>query len=455
VSSAPVHAHADAAVSASVRVVDGRRISSFRIAGGKHHGAIGVRGGETVERAVRLAGELQIPLVGELDTSGAELREHVAALHAWGRLAREVARVSGTVPTMLSVTGACVSGPALALGLFDAVVMTEDAFAYVTGPDAVGEFTGVPVTREELGSAAMHARRSGVATLVVADAEAATEAMFDLLSYLPSHHLEDPPRVDTGDPARRPCDRAATAIPDLPTSSYDVRTVLTDVMDDGTFLEIRSAHAPNLVTGFARLDGRAVGVVANQPQQRAGTLDIDASRKAARFVGWCDRFNVPLVTLVDTPGFEPGKDLEWRGMIRHGAALVHAYCAATVPRLCVIMRKAYGGAYIVMDSRDTGNDFCVAWPSAQIAVMGGPPAVQILHGKRLRAIDPADRPAQEERLLDEYGRAFDNPYRAAELGVVDAVIDPADTRRVLCDALEMLASKRDEQPRRSHSNTPL
>jgi acetyl-CoA carboxylase carboxyltransferase component len=203
------------------------------------------------------------------------------------------------------------------------------------------------------------------------------------------------------------------------------------------------------VTGLARLDGRPVGVVANQPQQRAGTLDIEASRKAARFVAWCDAFNLPLVTFVDTPGFEPGRDLEWRGMIRHGAELVHAYCAATIPRLCVVLRKAYGGAYIVMDSRGIGNDLCVAWPGAEIAVMGAAGAVQILYGRRGLSAD------DERARVDDYERAFSNPYRAAERGLVDMVIDPAETRRVLCETLDVLTYKRDEQPRRKHGNTPL
>jgi acetyl-CoA carboxylase carboxyltransferase component len=453
--STPIHSRADEAASAAVRELEGRRVVRFRIAGKTHHGAIGARGGGTVERAVQLAGELLLPLVGELDTSGAELRENVASLHAWGRLARQVASVSGVVPTMLAVTGACVSGPALALGLFDVVVMTEPAFAYVTGPDAVSEFTGVRVTREELGSSGVHARRSGVATLVVDDERAAIDALADVLSYLPDHHMQDPPRDGCIDPRDRDCLRAASAIPDRPTASYDVRTVIRDVADDETFLELRALHAPNLVTGLARIDGRSIGIVANQPQQRAGTLDIDASRKAARFVAWCDNFNVPIVTFVDTPGFEPGKDLEWRGMIRHGAELVHAYCAASVPRLCVVMRKAYGGAYIVMDSRGIGNDLCVAWPSAEIAVMGSAPAVRVLNGKRLAAMPAEERMAVEAELVSEYEAAFSNPYRAAELGLVDAVIEPAATRRTLCDALEVLAQKRDLQPRRKHSNTPL
>jgi acetyl-CoA carboxylase carboxyltransferase component len=444
VSSTPLHAWADAAASAEITEIEGRRVVAFRVAGGKHHGAIGINGSATVERAVRLAGELHLPLVGEFDTSGAELRDGVAALHAWGRLARELVHISGVVPTLLSVTGACVSGPALALGLFDHVVMTEDAFAYVTGPESVEEFTGVRVTRPELGGASVHAQRTGVASLVVPDELAARDALAALLWYLPDHHLADPPLLETDDLRTRSCDLAASAVPQRSTASYDVRVVVQDVLDEESFLEIRPRYAPNLVTGYGSLGGRAVGIVANQPMTRAGTLDIEASRKAARFVATCDVFNMPIITFVDTPGFEPGRDLEWRGMIRHGAELVHAYSATTVPRICVVLRKAYGGAYIVMDSRGIGNDLCVAWPSAEIAVMGAAGAVAILNKGRS---DPG--------LIDEYRDAFENPYRAAERGLVDAVIDPAATRHVLVDALDVLVAKRDRRPARRHSNTPL
>jgi acetyl-CoA/propionyl-CoA carboxylase carboxyl transferase subunit len=237
---------------------------------------------------------------------------------------------------------------------------------------------------------------------------------------------------------------------------YDVRDVVRDVVDADSFFELRPEHATSIVVGLARLDGRSVGVVANQPLRRAGSIDIDASRKAARLVQVCDAFNLPIVTFVDTPGFEPGKDLEWRGMIRHGAQLVHAYGQATVPRLGVVLRKAYGGAYIVMDSKQLGNDCCVAWPTAEIAVMGAPGAVQVLHGRHLGAIeDPDARAAAEQALVDEYAARFGNPYVAAERGFVDAVIDPLDTRRVLCDALLRFATKREQAPERRHSNIPL
>lgn len=452
----PVAGHRSNAVDATVREIDGRSVAWFRVAGGRHHGAIGEAGGDAAERLVRLAAELGFPVVGVLDTSGAELGEGVVGLHAWGRLARAFADASGVVPTVLVVTGACVSGPALLLGLVDHVVMTADAFAYVSGPDSVIEFTGIDVSRVALGGAAMHDRRSGVATFVVDDEAHAELAVAHLLDYLPSNHVDDPPRYECDDPVDRACTRAAAAVPDRANASYDMRVVVEDVLDGNSFLELRAAYAPNLVTGFGRLGGRTVGVVANQPQQRAGTIDIEASRKAARFVQCCDAFNVPIVTFVDTPGFEPGKDLEWRGMIRHGAELVHAYAAATVPRLCVVVRKAYGGAYIVMDSKRLGSDWCVAWPCAEIAVMGAPGAVQILHGRRLAAVEDGEARRSEQVALErDYEDRFSNPYVAAERGFVDEVVDPAGTRRALAAALDRLATKREHAAPRAHSNSPL
>jgi acetyl-CoA carboxylase carboxyltransferase component len=454
-SAVPIGARVDAAATAGLREIDGRPVAWFRVAGGKHHGALGSAGAAAVARAVRMGLDARVPIVGVLDTSGAELRDNVAALDGWGRIARVLAQASGVVPTILTVIGPCVSGPALLLGLVDVVVMTADAFAYVSGPDSVVEFTGIEVDRETLGSAHMHGRRSGVASLVVTTEEEASHAVAALLSYLPSHHLDDPPRLASADADDRACVLAARAVPAVSSSAYDVRDVVDDVLDVASFLELRSEYAANMVTGLGHLGGRAVGVVANQPAHRAGTLDIEASRKAARFVEWCDAFNVPIITFVDTPGFEPGRDLEWRGMIRHGAQLVHAYSAATVPRICVVLRKAYGGAYIVMDSRGVGNDVCLAWPGAEIAVMGASGAVQILHGRRLASLEPAGRPAPERALIHEYEATFSNPYRAAERGYVDAVIEPAETRRVLTGTLDMLATKRDRVRSRRHSNGPL
>jgi acetyl-CoA carboxylase carboxyltransferase component len=455
-SSTPLVGRRSDAATASITEIDGRQVSTFRIEGGKHVGAIGPPEGEVLRRAVRVGVELGIPVVGTIASSGADVVEGVASLHAWGRVAAALADASGVVPTVLTVVGPCVSGPALLLGVADIVVMTEDAFAYVSGPDVVRSFTGIAIENRGLGGAAMHGTRSGVASFVVADEDTAREIAAAVLDYLPASHLDDPPRYDTDDPVDRDCVIAAAAVPARPNASYDVRTVIEDVLDAHTFLEVRGAHAPNLVTGLGRLDGRPVGIVANQPHQRAGTIDIEASEKAARFVQWCDCFNLPIVTFVDTPGFEPGKDLEWRGMIRHGAELVYAYAAASVPRAAIVLRKAYGGAYIVMDSKGLGNDWCGAWPSAEIAVMGAPGAVQILHGRRLRAIEDEDERTRAQSSLEhEYEERFANPYVAAERGFVDEVLPAVHTRRALAAAIERLSCKAEVRPTRRHGNTPL
>ena len=445
------------AVTAALGELEGRPVSWFRLEGGKHRGAIGVPEGDAIERAVRLGVQLGVPIVGVLASSGADVTEGVSALHAWGRVAKALSDASGVVPTLLGVTGPCVSGPAMLLGLVDQVVMTSDAFAYVSGPETVVAFTGLEVTRRKLGGASVHATRSGVAALVVDDDGDVPGALADLLGYLPANHLDDPPRWRNGDPLGRDTTRAAEAVPAQASAAYDVRIVVTDVLDDGSMLELRPQHATNIVTALGRVDGRPVSVVANQPAQRAGTIDIDAARKAARFVQWCDAFNLPLLTFVDTPGFEPGRDLEWRGMIRHGAQLVHAYAAATVPRLCVVLRKAYGGAYIVMDSRGLGNHWCAAWPRAEIAVIGARGAVQVLHGRRLAALPEEQRSEEQAALVADYDRRFANPYVAAERGLVDAVIAPLDTRRHVAAALDRLMTLREPHPARTakHSNTPL
>jgi acetyl-CoA carboxylase carboxyltransferase component len=452
----PVFGHRSEAVEASLRDLDGRRVSWFNLDGGKHRGAIGTAEGQTIERAVRLAVELGIPIVGRVASSGADVNEGVAALHAWGRVAKALSDASGVVPIVLLLDGPAVSGPALLLGIADHVIMTADSFAYVTGPDVVVEFTGVPIDRDRLGGSSVHERLSGVATMVVRDENEAMVAVTALLSYLPANHLEDPPFVSYDDPTDRDCTRAAAAVPARAAASYDVRIVINDVLDRDSFLELKAAYAPSLVTGLGRLDERTVGVIANQPMHNAGSLDVDAAQKAARFVQWCDCFNIAVITFVDTSGYLPGRDLEWRGIIRHGAQLLHAYAAATVPRMCVVLRKVYGGAYIVMDSRGLGTDWCVAWPTAEIAVMGAQPAVGVLYRRKLSEIaDPAARVEEERALAMEYEDRFLNPYVAAERGYVDDVIAATDTRRALVAALERLSTKREHQPRRRHSNSPL
>jgi acetyl-CoA carboxylase carboxyltransferase component len=454
---APVAVRRGGAATASLTEIDGRRVAWFRLSGGKHRGAIGPTEGQILERTVRLALDAGVPVVGEMATSGADVTEGVASLAAWGRVARALADASGTVPVVLSVNGPCVGGPSLLLGLADHVVMTADAYAYVSGPLAAASFTGVTTDHAELGGADVHAGRSGVASLVVHDETEAAAAVADLLSYLPSNHLDAAPPWPADDPFDRPSKVAASVVPERPTASYDVRTVIGDVCDADSFLEVRAALATNVVTGYARLGGTSVGVIANQPRSQAGTLDIEASRKAARFVQCCDAFGLPLLTFVDCGGFRPGRDLEWRGMIRHGAELVHAYANATVPRLCVVLRKAYGGAYIAMDSRGLGNDLCLAWPTAEIAVMGAPGAVAVLQRKKLGAVaDAAERARLQAELEADYTRRLCSPAVAAERGYVDDVIDPLDTRRLLIAGLAALRTKRALPPSRAkHSNTPL
>ncbi|HSB87752.1 MAG TPA: carboxyl transferase domain-containing protein, partial [Ilumatobacteraceae bacterium] len=400
-----------------------------------------------IEYASSTARAKGYPLIVVMRSGGADIVEGIAALHGWGLAAKALTDCSGVVPIIMVVDGPAVSGPALLLGIADFVVMTNDSYAFVTGPTMVAEFTGVAIDNDELGGAASHARYTGATSLVATDLAAAIELVGQLLAYLPQHNDEEAPRWPTDDPPDRPTPEAGAVIPPSSTGSYDVRDVIRAICDDGELLELRGRWAPNVVTAFAAIGGQPVGIVANQPLALAGTLDIPASQKAARFVAFCDAFNLPIITMVDTPGFYPGKDLEWRGMIRHGAQLVFAYGRATVPRLCVILRKSYGGAYIVMDSKTMGNDLCLAWPWAELAVMGAGQAAAILQ----RRATPDERAAFEadytERLL--------NPYIAAERGYIDAVIEPAETRQVIAAALVTLLDKREALVSRAHDNTPL
>jgi acetyl-CoA carboxylase carboxyltransferase component len=441
-----LRAKAPGAVSAAVTRLDGRDIVLVEVDATTRRGALSSDASETVVVAANVARTKGIPLVGIVGSSGADIVEGMSALHGWGRAARELAACSGVVPVLMVVDGPAVSGPALLLGLADHVVMTEASYAFVSGPTMVAEFTGVVVDNEELGGASAHARFTGTASMVVPDRAAALEAVSQLLSYLPSNVDEEPPRWSTDDPWDRRTPEAGELIPTSSTGSYDVRSVIAALVDDGELLEVRARWAPNLVTAFATIDGRPVGVIANQPVALAGTLDIPASQKGARFVAFCDAFNLPLVTLVDTPGFYPGKDLEWRGMIRHGAQLVFAYGRATVPRIGVILRKSYGGAYIVMDSKKMGNDLCLAWPWAELAVMGAGQAAAILQRRAT--------PEERFEFEDDYTQRLLNPYIAAERGYVDGVVEPADTRAEIARALRTLSDKREELQQRKHDNTP-
>ncbi len=425
----------------------GRRVVTVRIDPAQRRGALSAQDSATLAEAARSALRQRIPLLVIMASSGADLDEGVAALHGWGSAAFALSQCSGVVPIVFVAVGLALSGPALLLGMADMVVMTPEAVAYVSGPAAVAQWTGQQLTPEALGGLAVHDRTTGVAAFSARDELDAVETAAALLDHLPDHCDALAPAVPTADPPDRPVPELRDLVPVSATGSYDVREVLRAISDDGDVLEARAHWAPQLVTALTRLGGMAVGVVANQPQVMAGTLDIAASQKGARFVSFCDSFNLPLLTLVDTPWFMPGKDLEWRGMIRQGAELVHAYAEAQVPRVCLVLRKAFGGAYIVMDSKGLANDLCLAWPSAQIAVMGARGAVQILHRR-----EDADTQAV---LAERYEEEHLNPYTAAARGYVDRVIDPAETRSAVVRALHMLAGKRERLVSRKHGNTPL
>ncbi len=431
----------------SVSEIGGRRCVRVELGAGAEPAPLTLDDGTKLAVAAFTARQNGVPLVCDFNSAGVPPTEGVDALHGWGTAARELTRCSGVVPTVFCVHQTAVAGSALLLGLADIVVMVEDAYAYVSGPRMVQEYTGVPIDQQSLGGAGQHARTSGVASAVVPSAEAAEAFIAEVLSLLPSNADDVPPFIPTTDPVGRLLPDVGSLVPTTATGSYDVRSVVAEVVDDGLITELRPGWAANLVTAFATVGGQPVGIVANQPQALAGTLDIIAAQKGARFVTFCDAFNVPLLTFVDTTGFLPGKDLEWRGMIRHGAQLAFAYARASVPRVNVTLRKSYGGAYIVMDSKHMGNDVAIAWPTAEIAVMGAAGAVEILY----RRADAAERAAKqleyEERLL--------NPYVAAERGSVDMVIDPADTRREVAAAFVALASKRERHRQRVHDNTPL
>jgi acetyl-CoA carboxylase carboxyltransferase component len=424
-----------------------RKVVLVEIDHAQRRGALTRSDSETIADAARLALAQRLPLVVVLASSGADVAEGVASLDGWGRAAHALSECSGIVPVMMVAYDVAVSGPALLLGMADLVVMTAAAVAYVSGPAAVAELTGLRLAPGDLGGQQVHARTTGVAAFTAADAEGALAVVAAALDYLPDHADDEPPASPSADPASRPTPELRDLLPAHTTGSYDVRAAIAAIADDGELLEVRTGWAPQLVTALARIEGRPVGVVANQPQSMAGTLDIAASQKGARFVAFCDAFNLPLLTLVDTPGFMPGKDLEWRGMIRHGAQLVFAYAEATVPRVCLIMRKAFGGAYIVMDSKQMGNDLCLAWPSAQVAVMGAQGAVQILHRR--------EDPATQADLVAAYEETYLKPYVAAARGYIDAVIDPADTRASVAAALRTLATKRERIVARKHANGPL
>ncbi len=409
---------------------------------------------EKICKVMDLAAKYGCPVIGINDSGGARIQEGVVSLAGYAEIFWRNVQSSGVIPQISLVMGPCAGGAVYSPAITDFVLMVEgSSYMFITGPDVVKTVTGEEVTFEELGGAATHAAKSGVCHITSPDEETCLEDARYLLSFLPQNNLDPPPYSEPSDPAGRKDLELDTLVPDDPAKPYDMKQVITRIVDDGEFLEVQERFAENIVCGFARLNGHSIGVVGNQPRSLAGVLDIDSSVKAARFVRTCDAFNIPLVTFVDVPGFLPGTEQEWGGIIRHGAKLLYAYSEATVPKLAVITRKAYGGAYDVMSSKHIRADFNVAWPTAEVAVMGPEGAVNIVFRKELEeADDPQERRAE---LIEDYKERFANPYVAAERGYVDDVIEPRRTRPVLIDALETALTKREPRPPRKHGNIPL
>jgi propionyl-CoA carboxylase beta chain len=409
---------------------------------------------EKVCKVMDMAVRVGCPVVGINDSGGARIQEGVVSLAGYAEIFWRNVQASGVIPQVSLIMGPCAGGAVYSPAITDFVLMTEgSSYMFITGPDVVKTVTGEDVSFEELGGAVAHATKSGVAHLVAPDEQACIEDARYLLTFLPQNNLETAPYAPPTDPADRESPELDSLIPDSPHKPYDMKRVIETVVDEGAFLEIQPRHAENIVCGFARLGGHAVGVVGNQPSALAGVLDIDASVKAARFVRTCDAFNVPLLTFVDVPGFLPGTAQEWGGIIRHGAKLLYAYAEATVPKLTVITRKAYGGAYDVMSSKHIRADVNVAWPTAEVAVMGPDGAVNIVFRHELEGVDDPDERRAE--LIADYKERFANPYSAAERGYVDDVIEPRRTRPYLVRALEATLTKREPGPKRKHGNIPL
>ncbi|HEV8688140.1 MAG TPA: acyl-CoA carboxylase subunit beta [Gaiellaceae bacterium] len=409
---------------------------------------------EKICKVMDLAAKFGCPVIGINDSGGARIQEGVVSLAGYAEIFWRNVQCSGVIPQISLVMGPSAGGAVYSPAITDFVVMVEGtSYMFITGPDVVKTVTGEEVSFEELGGAATHASRSGVAHFIAPDDEAALDDARYLLSFLPQNNLDPPPYTEPADPVDREESELDSIIPDDPAKPYDIKQVIQRVVDDGEFLEVHERWAENIVVGFARLGGHSIGVVGNQPRALAGVLDIDSSVKAARFVRFCDAFNIPLVTFVDVPGFLPGTAQEWGGIIRHGAKLLYAYAEATVPKLAVITRKAYGGAYDVMSSKHIRADFNFAWPTAEVAVMGPEGAVNIVFRRELTDADDPD--ARRRELIADYRERFANPYAAAERGYVDEVIEPRRTRPVLVDALETSLTKREERPKRKHGNIPL
>ncbi len=434
--------------------INGRRVYVFSQDFTVMGGSLGEMHAKKIEAIIDLALKTGSPLIGLYDSGGARIQEGVAALDGFGRIFRMNVKASGIIPQISLILGPCAGGASYSPALTDFIIMVKKiSYMFITGPQVVKAVTGEEVTFEELGGAEVHAAKSGVAHFIADSEDEAFEIVRELLSYIPSNNMEEPPYVETEDPIDREDEELNNIVPTDPSEPYDVRDIILRIVDDGRFLEVHRDFAPNIVIGFGRFNGYSTCIVANQPKHLAGVLDINASAKAARFVRFCDSFNIPILMLVDVPGYMPGVDQEHGGIIKHGAKLVYAYAEATVPKVTVVLRKAYGGAYIAMGSKSLGADIVYAWPTAEIAVMGPEGAVRIIFRRELEASENPEELFR--RRLREYRKVFANPYRAAELGLIDDVIEPRMTRPMIIKAFETLRNKREIRLPRKHGNIPL
>src|SRR6266536_2657879 len=435
-------------------LIEGRKVFVFAQDFTVFGGSLSETHAEKICKVMDLAMKVGAPIIGLNDSGGARIQEGVVSLGVYADIVLRNTLASGVVPQISCIMGPCAGGAVYSPAITDFNIMVKDtSYMFITGPDVIKTVTHADVTKEELGGALTHNRISGVAHFAADSDEHALRMVRELLSFIPSNNLDDAPRVNPTDSPERADARLNTIVPEASNQPYDIREVINAVVDDGYFFEVQQHHAPNICVGFARLDGRSVGIVANQPAFLAGVLDIDASVKAARFVRFCDCFNIPLIVFEDVPGFLPGVSQEHGGIIRHGAKLLYAFAEATVPKLTVITRKAYGGAYCVMASKHIRTDINYAWPTAEIAVMGPEGAVDIVYKRELDAATNREQIRREK--IEEFRDRFANPYVAAERGFVDAVIQPRDTRKKLIQALAMLETKRDKNPPKKHGNIPL
>lgn len=434
--------------------IDGRLVyiyaQDFTVLGG----SLGEMHAKKICKVLDLAVEMGAPVIGLNDSGGARIQEAVDALSGFGNIFYRNTRASGVVPQISAIMGPCAGGAVYSPALTDFIFMANNtSHMFITGPQVIKTVTGEEVSAEKLGGAATHSTVSGVAHFACATERELLAGIRRLIGYLPLNNMDTPPVVETADPVNRICPSLNTVLPENANKPYDMKDVLRAVVDDGELFEVQPDYAPNMITTFARIGGRSVGVLANQPKKLAGCLDINASDKAGRFISICDSFNIPLLTFVDVPGFLPGTNQEYGGIIRHGAKMLYAYSEATVPKITVVVRKAYGGSYLAMCSKDLGADMVLAWPSAEIAVMGPDGAANIIFKKEIEAAeDPA---AARKEKLDDYRSEFATPYQAAKRGFVDDVIEPDQTRQKIAAALNMLASKRQQLPGKKHGNFPV